>query len=125
MSTDLVLKRATDHRTGGDFDVFHNDELVGRIMLMSLAERHAWMRSIFYEHRNPGRHTTVGYDCNAFNLSMVIGDELKVRQKCSEAFQAGNDFACIITPASFPFVATNASTSVVNRSLQLSHAIML
>jgi hypothetical protein len=34
MSTALILKRATDHRTGDDFDVFNNDKLVGRIMLM-------------------------------------------------------------------------------------------
>jgi len=56
MSTDhLVLMRPTDHRTGDDFDVFHNEKLVGRIMLMDLAEGHAWICSIFVEHRKPGR----------------------------------------------------------------------
>jgi hypothetical protein len=38
MRTDLILERATDHRTGDDFDVFYNDKLVGRIMLMGLAQ---------------------------------------------------------------------------------------
>jgi hypothetical protein len=61
----LILKSAAT-RPGGpwpddDYDVLHEGKPVGRIMLMSRADEQAWMCSIFFEARKPGRP----YKCHA------------------------------------------------------------